>query len=535
MFCFRKISAAATTACSITLFASALSAPTPVYALTGLELESALESDSSLSNEAKAVYAARGYQPIWIGSGNLERAKALLGALDQAVNHGLPTARYQQDLLDVALQNLTGPDAAAAEILATRIYLQYAQDLTSGALEPKAIDKEIAVRPPRRPGDRLLAAVAEAPPEAFFKALAPRNAEYAALLAEKKHLEAKLDEEVGPQLTRQTVRQGSSGDQVIALRLRLTALGYGELGTADVFDPDLRTVVRQFQRDRGLSADGIVGRGTLRALGRQVSVKDKLQSVVVALERERWLNRDRGHRHIIVNIADYSFNLYENDKPVFHSIAVVGKNTSDRRTPEFHDEMTHMVVNPTWHVPPSIAGKEYLPTLKKNGGLRGMRVISRTGKVVEPGSVDFTQYTAKNFPFSVKQPPGPRNALGRVKFMFPNKFNIYLHDTPKKSLFQREVRAFSHGCIRVERPFEFAHELLSKQTANPEAAFEAFLNTGREQYVNLQVPVPVYLTYKTAFVGQDGAMAYTDDMYGRDKKIYAALVDAGLVTPTPGS
>ncbi|MEM7440911.1 MAG: L,D-transpeptidase family protein [Pseudomonadota bacterium] len=493
-----------------------------------------MEDDSSLPQPIKDVYEAREYAPIWVGAENSARLAALMAALEAAGDHGLPVARYRIDVLSAALRDLQGPEAAAAEILATKAYLQYARDLTSGALEPKKVDKDIAVRPPRRAEDRLLEAVTKVAPEALFPALAPSNAEYLALLAEKKKLERKLDVNSGPSLTGQLVRQGSRGDQVVALRVRLAALGYGDLGRSEVFDRELRTVVRQFQRDKGLGADGIVGAGTLRALGGG-SAKGKLESIIVALERERWLNRDRGQRHIIVNIADFSFNLYEDDKPVFHSIAVVGKGTSDRRTPEFHDEMTHMVVNPTWHVPPSIAGKEYLPRLKRNGGLRGMKVISRSGRVVPPGAVDFSKYSAKNFPFSVKQPPGPRNALGLVKFMFPNKYNIYLHDTPQKALFKREVRAFSHGCIRVQRPFEFAHELLSKQTANPKAAFEAFLKTGREQYVNLQTPVPVYLTYKTAFVGQSGEMEYRRDIYGRDKKIYRALVAAGLATPSADS
>lgn len=537
MFLFRNFTTAAATACSLGAFSLVSDGvATPAFALSHQTLELALAAATELQPDVRAVYEAREHRPIWIGEDNQTRARALLAAVRSASDHGLPAGRYEADALEAALNAAQGPEAAAAELLATRIYLSYAQDLISGALEPSAINREIAVKPPRRPEGALLEAVANSTPRAFFKALAPRHPDYTRLLAEKKRLEAEVANDATPQLGSRTMRQGSKGPNVVALRTRLGQLGYG--GPADpaaagqelseVFDADLRATVRQFQKDRGLVADGIVGPGTLRAFGG--TARDKLQKVIVGLERERWLNRDRGQRHIIVNIADFSFNLYEDGKVAFHSITVVGRGTSDRRTPEFHDEMTHMVVNPTWHVPSSIAGKEYLPTLKRNGGLRGLKVINRSGRVVQPGTVDFTKYSAKNFPFSIKQPPGPRNALGRVKFMFPNRYNIYLHDTPSKNLFKREVRAFSHGCIRVQRPFDFAYALLKPQSADPQAAFDSWLKTGREQYVNLVTPVPVYLTYKTAFV-EDGKVSYRPDVYGRDKGLWKALVDAGLETP----
>lgn len=155
-------------------------------------------------------------------------------------------------------------------------------------------------------------------------------------------------------------------------------------------------------------------------------------------------------------------------------------------------------------------------------------MISQSGKSVNPGSIDLSAYNEKSFPFYIKQRPSPGNALGRVKFMFPNRFNIYLHDTPSKSLFNREVRAFSHGCIRLQKPFDFAHKLLEKQTSNPKGAFDTWLKTGKEQYVNLAEPVPVYLTYRTAYFGDSSAISFYPDIYGRDKKVFKALSKAGV-------
>jgi murein L,D-transpeptidase YcbB/YkuD len=186
--------------------------------------------------------------------------------------------------------------------------------------------------------------------------------------------------------------------------------------------------------------------------------------------------------------------------------------------------MEHMVINPSWYVPRSIITKEYLPKLQSNPNAVGhIEITDRRGRQVNRGAVDFTQFTARNFPFAMRQPPSKRNALGLVKFMFPNKHNIYLHDTPQKSLFSREVRAFSHGCIRLAQPFEFAYALLAKQEEDPKAFFHRVLGTGRETKVELENPVPVHLIYRTAYIRRD--------VYKRDSKIWQALQKAGVALP----
>ncbi|MEO0945257.1 MAG: L,D-transpeptidase family protein, partial [Pseudomonadota bacterium] len=226
---------------------------------------------------------------------------------------------------------------------------------------------------------------------------------------------------------------------------------------------------------------------------------------------------------------DYQAKIIDNGKVTFQTKSVVGHVDLDRRTPEFSDVMEYLVINPTWNVPRSIATKEYLPLLQENPNAVGhLRLVDARGRVVGRDGIDFSQFDEKTFPFDLKEPPSQGNALGLVKFMFPNRHNIYLHDTPAKRLFGRETRAFSHGCVRLNDPFDFAYELLSKQERNPQAFFRTQLNTGKETFVNLDEHVPVHLVYRTAFTQAKGATQFRRDVYGRDAKIWKALENAGV-------
>jgi murein L,D-transpeptidase YcbB/YkuD len=483
------------------------------------------------TKEIQAFYASVNYQPLWIGSKNKARRKALVSALKSSVDHGLPTSRYNIDNLKAAFKSSgNNVSSGATELLTTRTYLQYAHDLTSGATNPKRIDKQMAIDRPRRSDQNLLMAFNKSSPSVFLEALAPKTKEYKSLLAEKKKLERLVktaDKET--KIPSRTLKNGSSGNSVVLLRKKLTALGYGKLGVDPNFNDALKISVMEFQKANGLNQDGVAGPGTIGRLNE--GPKQKLIKVLVNLERERWMNFPRGKRNILVNQASYTVYMHDNGRVSFQTRAVIGTRAKDRRTPEFYDEMTHMVVNPTWHVPRSIAGKEYLPIIRKDPSYiarSNMVMISKDGKRVNPADLDLEQFSEKDFPFSIKQRPSAGNALGRVKFMFPNKFNIYLHDTPSKSLFARDTRAFSHGCVRIQKPFDFAYKLLEKQTSNPEGAFSAWLKTGKEQYVNLDEPVPVYLTYRTVYFGEASNPSFYPDVYGRDKKVFNALSKAGV-------
>lgn len=314
----------------------------------------------------------------------------------------------------------------------------------------------------------------------------------------------------------------------MALRDRMVAMGYMDRSATRTYDANLQKAVQLFQIAHGLTPDGVAGASTMAEINRPLEAR--LQAVIVALERERWLNTERGARHVLVNITDFSAKIIDNDKVTFESRSVVGADKSNQRTPEFSDVMEFMVINPTWNVPRSITVGEYLPMLKRNPNAAGhLKITDGKGRVVPRDQINFAAYTERTFPFDMKQPPSDGNALGLVKFMFPNPYNIYLHDTPAKDLFSREVRAFSHGCIRLHQPFDFAYALLAKQSSDPVGLFQSRLKTGRENAISLDEPVPVHLIYRTAFTDAKGGLHFRRDIYGRDARIWEALAKAGVV------
>ncbi|WP_082401037.1 L,D-transpeptidase family protein [Gemmobacter sp. LW-1] len=484
----------------------------------------AAAKDDALS----AFYAKRNYQPIWTAADSAERRAILLGALSRAADHGLPAQRYDARALAEALRAArTEGDRARIEVRMTRALLDYAHDLHSGVLEPKKIDSTIVRTLPRLEDAQVLTVAEAGDLAGFLGSLAPTAPAYAQLIKAKIGIERQIARGGwGAELTSRP-KPGSSGDAVVALRDRLVAMGYLSLSASRDYDAEIQRAVQRFQLAHGLNADGIVDESTLTEMN--VPPEQRLKSVLVALERERWMNIERGRRHIWVNQTDFTARIIDDGKETFVTRAVIGKNVPDQRTPEFSDEMEYMVVNPSWSVPRSITTKEYLPLLKKNPNAAGhLKIVDSRGRVVDRGSINFGKYTAANFPFAMRQPPSDGNALGLVKFMFPNQWNIYLHDTPSKSLFQREVRAFSHGCVRLGDPFDFAYALLGAQSDDPVGLFQGVLKSGREQAIKLEQHVPVHLVYFTAFPGPKGEMNYRRDIYGRDAAIYQALIAAGV-------
>ncbi|MEM7237895.1 MAG: L,D-transpeptidase family protein [Pseudomonadota bacterium] len=549
--------------------AETVTAPIGVAAQDGAAPAHATPQQTALTNALDArklgptvaeFYAARSYAPVWTGADGAPRRAALFEALAAAGEHALPVEPYGTSRLKAAAgQARTSTqsiaDQVALELDLTAAYLRYARDVSSGLLEPRKIDRELYVYPERRArGDLLAGLAAAAEPSAWMRGLAPQSAGYRQLLEKYKAYRAlAATGGWGEQLTkRKTLRVGDRSSDVAVLRDRLTRMGYlsaeatvaadrieiataetandaGEAPLADgwVFDPALEDAVRLFQARHGLNQDGAVGPATREAVNTDPGFR--AAQVAVNLERHRWLNKDLGAKHILVNLASFDMAVMENGQSTFESRVVVGK-ARKHRTPEFSDEMEVMVVNPTWHVPRSIAREEILPELQKDPTYlerKGMRI---TG-VEDPSLIDWELITPDSFPGRVKQRPGNGNALGRVKFLFPNDHAIYLHDTPSKSLFKRDRRAYSHGCVRVQRPFEFAEFLLAAQRDDPEAYFRTLLNRGSERYVNLDEHIPIHLTYRTAWVDSDGNDQFRGDIYGRDRKVLVALEEAGVALP----
>jgi murein L,D-transpeptidase YcbB/YkuD len=488
------------------------------------------------NDEVAAFYRANHYTPIWTGTSEADKARrsALFSAIRNADAHGLPVSQEDTGQLFAMMRDVSSQrDLGRVEVALSALFLTYAHQLQTGILIPRTIDAGMVRDPHRRDATELLTAFAAADnPEAFFHSLVPTSEEYARLMRKKIELEALLAKGGwGPTVPASSLGPGNTGQAVVVLRNRLIAMGYLERSATMTYDADIQRAVQLFQEDTGLDADGVAGASTMRAIN--VPVEDRLKSIIVAMERERWLSIDRSKRYIWVNLTDFTARIVDGGKITFETRSVVGQNRPDLRTPEFSDQMEIVDINPTWNVPRSIALKEYLPGMISSAGASAghLQLVDGAGRVVSRDSIDWETVTPANFPYDLKQPPGGGNALGRVKFLFPNPYNVYLHDTPSKSLFNNEVRAYSHGCIRLQRPFDFAYALLADQEEDPEGFFQSILRTGRETQVMLVHPVPVHLVYRTAFTDSRGRMSYRSDIYGRDAKVWQALVAAGVRIP----
>ncbi|MDE0305316.1 MAG: L,D-transpeptidase family protein [Albidovulum sp.] len=495
-----------------------------------LALANAVSIDESLLE----FYRKREFRPLWIvGDAASNRRAALFSALEDAAGHGLPRNRYRPEELrsQFAAAN-TLRELAIAEASASLAYIRFARDLHTGALEPEEIDEGIKRK--RRPveTDFLMTRILAPDPRSFLAILAPSDPAYLKLRKELMRLDIAIanggwGETIGTDI--EFLRPGDRGQDVVALRNRLIRMGYLSRNARVEYDIHVENAVKRFQSRHGFSADGITGPLTISALNK--SAEERRVQVAASLERLRWLNQPLGNNHVLVNLADFSARIIENGQTAFYTKAVVGKSERDLNTPEFSGLMTHMIVNPVWHVPYSIASKEVLPVWKEDPTAESeLLIFDKENNEVDRATIDFEQYSESNFPFSLKQPPGPLNALGEVKFMFPNKYSIYLHDTPEKNLFERDVRAFSHGCVRLGKAHELATFLLAKQVQFPERLLELALVEEEEIKFDLAEPLPIHLVYRTVWVSAGGEVNYRQDIYGRDRKIFDSLIEAGLVS-----
>jgi murein L,D-transpeptidase YcbB/YkuD len=328
---------------------------------------------------------------------------------------------------------------------------------------------------------------------------------------------------VGPALKKKSV-----SERVVTLRKRLAASGDLEAGAAkggDFFDDKLEQAVIVFQKRHGLQPDGVVGRATLNALN--VSLKQRIRQIELNMERMRWIPDSIEQNSIVVNIANFGLDVLEKGKSVLSMKAVVGKPF--QRTPVFTAKMTSIVLNPSWHVPASIARKEILNKIKKNPqyfAQQNIKVLGGRGpqqKEIGPGTIDWSGVSPDTLAYRFCQAPGPLNPLGRIKFMLPNKFEVYLHDTPSKRLFSESVRTFSHGCTRIEKPLELALYLLRDEPLWTREKLEAAIGKGTEQTIMLARPLDVHFLYLTAWVDEAGVLQFRDDVYKRDKQLDEAL------------
>ena len=490
-------------------------------------------------------YERRAFAPAWVnGSGPLPSARDLIASLKEARREGLRPADYHltplQNLMDqMVAKSRTAPPASLLldlELLCTDAYLVYGSHLLSGRINPETYDPEWEAN--RRGADmasHLEEAVSSGEIASSLQALLPNQAGYRHLrdaLARHRDIAAGggwPEVPSGPAL-----RAGDSGSRVGSLRSRLSAAGFaGGEAAGDTFDTTLEAGLLGFQEQHGLEADGIAGRATIESLNR--SVESRIRQIEINMERWRWLPQDLGERHILVNIAGFSLQVVEGQQPVMGMKVIVGKPY--RRTPVFSGRMTYLVLSPRWNVPHVIAVEDKLPLIRKDPSYlfsQGMRVFQGWGEdamEMDPAAIEWSRLSAGNFPDRLQQDPGPRNALGRVKFMFPNKFDVYLHDTPSRDLFEKTSRPYSSGCIRIEKPLELADYLLREDPDWPPEKIRETVANWEEQTVKIPRPVPVHLLYWTAWVDEESRLQFRDDIYGRDSRLDEALRSL----PPPGN
>ncbi len=484
-------------------------------------------------DQARRFYEARGGAPAWLTpQGWSERAGMAVEWLRAAGRDGLRPRDYP-----AALQPLPGPVTqpallARAELLLSVSLLRYVADVQMGRRAPGDIDPDLRVSP--RQVDAVLvlsAGLAESDFPAWLAALPPAGPEYLALrdaLARYRSLAAGTAWPVladGPKL-----ELGTRDPRVVTLRRQLALLGDLAAGPSsdDTFDKALEAAVQAFQDRHGLDSDGVVGPATRRAVNR--SPADWALQIELNMERLRWLAENLGERHVLVNIADFRLTAVAEGRSLFSTPVVVGRDY--RRTPVFSDRMINLVLSPTWTVPPRIARLDLLPKVKGEPEFlrqKGFRVYSGWGPAateLDPQSIDWTAISPQGLGFKFRQDPGPLNALGGVRFSLTNDFNIYLHDTPDRNLFSRSKRSFSSGCIRVQEVMALALFALDGDPSWPETRLREAMESGRTQVVKLAKPLPVHITYMTAWVDGSGRLQFREDVYRRDQLLAEKL---GLV------
>ena len=482
------------------------------------------ESLKKRLKDIDAHYAKLAYKPVWIeGNKPTRKAEAMVEALNLAYEDGLHPEDYDALALFQKLGTTNATGLADLEIHLTTAAVSYAQHMNAGRLNPASVNKEIVIYPNAISADALLTNLRKTTNiKAYLRLLAPHTQRYERLrqaLAIYRRIEANGGFSTvasGPVL-----KPGASDPRIPAIRKRMVEAGtLKNAGGGLNYDNALAQAVIRFQENMGLEAVGTIGKQTIAAMNTPVS--ERIRTMEINMERNRWLQNEFAPYHIFANLADQVVKVVRNDDTIHAEVIQVGQPY--HRTPVFSDVMEYVELNPYWGVPPSIAVNEYLPKLRKNPGVLAAQNISvfSGGQKVSASSINWSQYGKGKFPFSLRQEPGPGNALGRVKFMFPNQFNVYMHDTPAKSKFDSAQRYFSHGCLRLKDPLRMAEVILGPEGWD-RARIDATVAGGKNTVVKLKTPIPVYIVYLTSFVNKDGSVNFREDVYGRDKILGEAL------------
>lgn len=515
----------------------------PVQAALNKQLATANEHrvDGDVWPMTKTLYRNRDMTPLWVTREGVNgQAKLALKVLKRAGEHGLEPDEYAAQWLEKRMRGLGGglfskpdPEALAEfDLRLTQAVLAYAGDQLDGRIEPNDVQelggKDVYLEPRKADlvGD-LDAAVTARRVDAMLNDLVPVHDGYHRLkdlLGKYRELASRerwSKVEPGPLL-----ESGDKGPRVMSLKRRLKESNDFHGNTqSDVYDRELAQAVERFQLRNGIQVDGIAGPGTLEALNETIA--QRIERIKLNMDRWRWLPNDLGDRYVMINVPEFQLRLVEDGREQLTMAVVVGKEMTP--TPLFSDRMEYAVVAPYWKLPTSISHREILPkVLEDRSYLEEKRYQILDGHtLIDPDDIDWDRVPEEGFPYRMRQLPGPGNALGLVKFIFPNQFAVYMHDTPADQLFDKNLRAFSHGCIRLAEPFRFAEAILGDGKDWKQMALDATQSSNAEPIrVDLDEPIPVYITYFSVRVSHNGEQVrFLPDIYDFDKTSLALLED----------
>jgi len=530
---------------------TALVFTTWAFAVGGVadELQRQLESDQQpgklrvgcefihANADLKAFYKERQFAPLWVNEQGLnDLGKALPVQLADSRLHGLDPEDYHLHCINDTIIRLNSmqssqkklefKELADLDIIMTDAFMIYASHLATGKVDPENLypswfsEKEKA---------NIIAGLNDLLQDhdlaKTIRNFAPSHQQYWLLIDAAQQMEQVTAAGGWPTLPEaKTFRPGDHNPQVALLRQRLQASGELEknepAGKPNFYDVELEVAVKKFQSRHGLAVDGAVGPNTREELN--IPAERRRQQILLNLERWRWLPHKWTNNYIIVNTAAFSLNAHRGNENLSMRV-IVGKDY--QKTPVFSEKMRYIEINPYWNVPRSIAVKELLPEIKRNPDYvarHNYQLISRHGQI-DPWMVDWDTITTRNFPWRIRQAPGAKNALGHIKFMFPNRFNVYMHDTPDRHLFKRARRAFSHGCIRVEKPLEMALLILQDDPTWTRERLEQLIQIGKRRVINVDSDWMVHILYWTSWVDEYGQLQFCPDIYHRDPVLWQAL------------
>jgi murein L,D-transpeptidase YcbB/YkuD len=475
-----------------------------------------------------SIYSKRNYKPIWTERSMRED---LYRSIINASQDGLEPEDYHSSYLKRNLANLAQLDdqqRSLTEIMLTDAFLGLASDYNSGKLDPAEIydiwgvdSNKIDLSGLLNYGleqQNILAAIDSVTPKhEVYKGLKRSLETYRKLAANEENPTHIPDLE-------ESIKAEEKNERIPGIKRRLKELGYWEReisDTAYTYDENLQEAIKKFQENYGIETDGVIGRGTIKTLNK--TYQDRLEQILVNLERWRWYPKDLGRQYIIVNIANFRLHLVKNGDTISTHRTMVG--TEARKTPVFSDHVEHIVYNPTWTIPPTIRANDVIPSASNDPDYinrKNFSIFNQSGELLDPSQVNWSSSKVRGYTF--RQEAGPTNPLGLVKIIYPNQYMIYLHDTPSKSLFNKNIRAQSSGCVRVQDVLDLARELLSDQPEYDDEKIKSILDSGKTTTVKVTQPVEVHHLYWTAW-NENGSTRFAEDIYNRDAAVYKLLTE----------